>query len=85
MTTYLSQGEDSLLRANAASLDHDKVLLDQTVMGESTHGVDGLVGQVVVGGGVVLHQLKKKSFNACLRRFCGNVHKANKNDQSHGR
>ena len=54
---YLSQSENTLLRSNAASLDHDEVLLDQTVMGESTHGVDGLVGQIVVGGGIVLHKL----------------------------
>jgi len=53
----LSQSENTLLRSNAASLDHDEVLLDQTVMGESTHGVDGLVSQIVVGGGIVLNKL----------------------------
>merc|ERR1711935_565237 len=30
----LSQSEDTLLGSNTTSLDHDKVLLDQTVMGE---------------------------------------------------
>jgi hypothetical protein len=27
-------------------------------MGEPTHGVDGLIGQVVIGGSVVLDKLK---------------------------
>merc|ERR1740129_1194976 len=45
----LSQSEDTLLGSNTTSLDHDKVLLDQTVMGEPAHGVDGLVGQIVIG------------------------------------
>lgn len=58
INTNLSQGEDALLGPDAASLDHDKVLLDQAVMGESAHGVDGLVSQVIVGSSVVLHQLK---------------------------
>merc|ERR1719410_277720 len=53
----LSQGQDSLLRSNAATLEHDEVLLDLSIVRESSHGVDGLVRQVVVGGGVVLHQL----------------------------
>ena len=30
-------------------LDHDEVLLDLSVVGEATHGVDGLVGDVVPG------------------------------------
>ena len=57
MSHYLPQGEDTLLGSDAASLDHDKVLLDLAVMGESAHGVDGLVGQIVVGGSVVLDKL----------------------------
>ena len=55
---YLSQSEDALLGSNTTSLDHDKVLLDQTVMGEPAHGVDGLIGQVVIGGSIVLDKLK---------------------------
>merc|ERR1719429_140581 len=53
----LSQGQDSLLRSNAATLEHDEVLLDLSIVRESSHGVDGLVRQIVVGGGVVLNQL----------------------------
>merc|ERR1719422_852440 len=53
----LSQGQHSLLRPNATSLKHDKVLLDFSIMRETSHGVDGLVGQIVVGGSVVLDQL----------------------------
>ena len=54
----LSQGENTLLGSNAASLDHDEVLLDLSVVREATHGVDGLVGQVVVCGSIVLDELK---------------------------
>merc|ERR1719367_41976 len=52
----LAQGQYPLLGSDAASLDHDKVLLDHTVVRESTHGVDVLVGGVVLGRGVVLDQ-----------------------------
>ena len=55
---YLAQGQNPLLGPNATSLDHNKVLLDQAVVGESAHGIDGFVGQVVIGGSVVLNQLK---------------------------
>merc|ERR1719362_1722251 len=53
----LPQGESSLLGANAATLDHDEVLLDLSIVGESTHWVDGLVSNVVLGGSVVLDEL----------------------------
>ena len=43
--------------SNASSLQEDEVLLDLSVVRESTHRVDGLVGQIVLGGGVVLDQL----------------------------
>merc|ERR1719367_2160063 len=52
----LAQGQYPLLGSDAASLDHDKVLLDHTVVRESTHGVDVLVGGVVLSRGVVLDQ-----------------------------
>ena len=54
---YLSQRQDPLLGSNAATLDHDEVLLDLSVKRETAHWIDRLVGQVVVGGGIVLHQL----------------------------
>ena len=58
--TYLTKGQNALLGSNAASLDHDKVLLDQAVVGETAHGVDRLVGQIIIGSGVVLHKLKNR-------------------------
>ena len=42
-------------------LDHQEVLLDLSVVREAAHGVDGLVGEIVVGAGVVLHQLQRKA------------------------
>merc|ERR1719341_1210193 len=53
----LPQGEGALLGPNATTLDHDEVLLDLSIVGESTHGVDRLVGNVILGGSVVLDQL----------------------------
>jgi len=53
----LPKSEDSLLRPDAASLDHDEVLFDLAVVGEAAHGVDALVSQIVLGAGVVLDQL----------------------------
>merc|ERR550517_1903564 len=52
----LAQGQYPLLGSDAASLDHDEVLLDHTVVRESTHGVDVLVGGIVLGRSVVLDQ-----------------------------
>jgi hypothetical protein len=48
----LSQGDGSLLDANDAALDHEPVLVDLTVMGESTNGGDGLGSKIEVGGSV---------------------------------
>jgi len=53
----LPQGKSSLLGPNAATLDHDEVLLDLSIVGESSHWVDRLVGNVVFGGSVVLDKL----------------------------
>lgn len=54
----LAQSDDALLGANAATLDHDKVIVHLTVVGETTHGGDALVGQIVLRGGVVLDDLQ---------------------------
>merc|ERR1712165_229693 len=53
----LPQGEGPLLGSNAAALDHDEVLLDLSVVRETTHWVDGLVSDIILGGGVVLDKL----------------------------
>lgn len=50
----LSDEADPLLGANAASLDHDEVVVDNTVMGEATDGGDGLLGKITEGGSGVL-------------------------------
>lgn len=42
----LSEGDDSLDGTNARALDHDKVVLDNTVSNETTHGGDVLLGEV---------------------------------------
>uniref|UniRef100_A0A1L8E781 Uncharacterized protein n=1 Tax=Haematobia irritans TaxID=7368 RepID=A0A1L8E781_HAEIR len=53
----LTQSKNTLLGTNAATLDHDKVVGNFTIMGETTHGGDGLVGQIVFSGSVVLDDL----------------------------
>ena len=47
----LSHGDDALLATSNAALQHDPVLVDNTVVGEATHRGDTLLGQVVLGGG----------------------------------
>ena len=56
----LPESEHSLLRTDAASLHHEETLLHLTVVRKATHRVDGLIGEIVVGTGVVLHQLERK-------------------------
>jgi len=44
-----TEGDDSLLGTDDAALDHDEVLLDDTVVWEATHWGDGLLGDVSCG------------------------------------
>ena len=62
---YLSQSQNTFLRSNTTSLDHNKVLFDQTVMRESSHRIDGFICQIIIGGGIIFHKLEnfKKSIN----------------------
>ena len=54
----LAEGQHPLLGPDSAgALEHQEVLLNLAVVGEAAHGVDGLVRQVVVGGGIDLDQL----------------------------
>jgi len=50
----LPQDDGPLPDTHAGAFDDDKVVLDLTVMGEVADGVDGLDGQVGLGGTVVL-------------------------------
>lgn len=50
----LSQEQESLLWAHCAALEHEEVVLDGTVVGESSHGGDVLLSDIGFGGGVVL-------------------------------
>jgi len=49
----LSESQNPLLRTNAATLDHEEVVVDLTIMRETTHWSDALLGQIVFGRGVV--------------------------------
>jgi len=50
----LAEGDDALLGTGAASLDHDVVLVDDTVVRETAEGSDGLLGKIVLSLGVRL-------------------------------
>ena len=66
----LAEGDDALLGANAAALQHDKVIVDLTVVGETTHGGDALVSQIVLGGGIVLDNLGRRKFCKFKLEIC---------------
>ena len=49
---YLSEGEQALLVPDAGPLNHDEVLLHLTVVRETAHRVNRLVGQIVPAQGL---------------------------------
>ena len=46
----LAEGDDALAGAGDAALDHQELVLDDTVLDEATHGGDVLGGKIVLGG-----------------------------------
>jgi len=54
---YLSQSDNPLLGSNTTALDHDKVIVDLSVMGEASHRSDGLLCWIKLGGSIVFDQL----------------------------
>lgn len=57
---YLAKSNHTLLGSNATSLDHDEIIVDFTVMRESSHGGDGFFSKIVFGGSVVFDDLQNK-------------------------
>lgn len=53
----LAESQHTLVDSDGASLEDQEVVLDKTVVSESTEGVDGLVGKIVGSGGVVCDEL----------------------------
>jgi len=53
----LTNVENSLPDADARAFKHDKVLLHHTVVREATHGIDGLLRDVLIRHSVVAHEL----------------------------
>lgn len=51
----LAEDDDALAGSHDGSLDHEEVFVDDSVVGESSDGGDGLLGEVELGGGVVVH------------------------------
>jgi len=55
----LAESEDATLGADDATLQDQELLVNDTVVREAAHGGDGLLGEIGVGGGVVLVLLKR--------------------------
>ena len=50
----LADGDHTLLRARNRALEHEEVVLHDTVMGEATHGRDRLLGDIMLSRSVAL-------------------------------
>ena len=48
----LADGDDTLLGSGNGALEHDVVVLDNTVVGEATHGSNALLRDVMLSRGV---------------------------------
>jgi hypothetical protein len=53
----LAEGDGSLLGAGDTALDHEPVLVDLTIVGETTDGRNTLLGEVSIAGSGVVHSL----------------------------
>ena len=51
------EDENPVSGTSAGALDHDEVIVDLTIVGETSHGGDGLLCKIVIGGTAVLDQL----------------------------
>jgi len=59
----LTQNQGTLLNSNNGSLHHHPVLADQSVVNESSHGVDALLGQIGLGLTAVVVSLLSNTVN----------------------
>jgi len=50
----LAESDGPLLRSGDATLEHHPVLVDRTVVREATHGCDGLLGEIRLGGSALV-------------------------------
>ena len=48
----LADGNDTLLGSGDGTLEHEVVVLDDTVVGEATHGSNALLGDIMLSRGV---------------------------------
>lgn len=53
----LAKSDDTLGGARDTTLDHDEVLVDLTIVDETTHGGDSLLGDISLGSGVEVNDL----------------------------
>jgi hypothetical protein len=48
-----SEHKDSFFGSDDTSFDHEEVISDNTIMGESSEGGDGFVSEILVGGSII--------------------------------
>ena len=48
----LAEGDNTLLGSGDGTLEHEVVVLDDTVVGEATHGSNALLGDIMLSRGV---------------------------------
>lgn len=53
----LSQKDDSLLGSNTSSLDHDEIVVNDTIMRESSHRSDILLSKIIEGRSIVFNSI----------------------------
>lgn len=56
--TNLPEADYPFLGSSTTTLDHDKVLIDLTIVGETTHRGDCLFCEVILCGSIILHHLQ---------------------------
>ena len=49
-----AEGDNAFLGSRDGALEEEEVVLDDAVVGETAHGGDGFLADVVFGGGVVI-------------------------------
>ena len=57
LNTNLPEADYPLLGSSTTALDHDIVLVDLTIVREATHWRDGLLGEVILSGCIILDNL----------------------------
>jgi len=56
--SYLPECNHALLRTHAASLDHDEIVVNFTIMRKATHRRDTFVSKIILRRSIILYDLQ---------------------------